>query len=507
MILQENNTKNQPVLSGIISVGLGIAVGIIILSIPNPLFLFAVPVGILAVLFLFKHPELGLLFTVFMIYTKLSFVLINFHGVPSIGKPITLLMLLITLMRWIVYKEKLENFTTATLILGTYFILGFSALSYATDPSYVREELEMFVKDAIIMYIIISQIKNAAILRRVIWVLLSAGIFLGTISCYQYFTDTYDNNYWGFGQAVLANLVSDTAEAGYRIGGPGYGPTYYAVYLIFLTPLALDRLWSEKKNSLRLIAGWAYFVTVLALYLTFCRSAFIGFVASMVTMFIRRPPKFSVMVLTFIFMSISTLYLPAQFTERLLELEKLIPGKASQTEIAADVSLKGRMSENISAIQMFEDHPFHGVGLGQYEVHYQTYAQRLGLDGRRGERAAHSIFLETMAEMGILGLFWVITMQLLTLAGLEQAKKKFRAASKPEEAFICFAMEAGIIGFLVASTFNHLSHPRTFWLMYGIALSIPNIAEKELLAASSSKRKKLTLKKSCQLKSNSSLPS
>lgn len=474
-----DNTKNHHLLFGIISTCTGVAVGIIILALPNPLFLLAVPVGMAIVLFLFRHPELGLLFTVFMVYTKLSNVLINFHGLPSIGKPMTLLMLLITLMRWIVYKEKLENLTTATLILGTYAVLCFSSLSYAVDPSYVREELSTFIKDALVLYIIISQIKTAAILRRVIWVLIFSGIFLGSISCYQYFTNTYDNNYWGFGQATLANLISDSAEEGYRIGGPGYGPTYYAVYLIFLIPLALDRIWSEKKHILRLLAGWSFFVTVLALYLTFCRSAFIGFVASMVTMFIRRPPKFSVMVLTFIFMSISTLYLPAQFTERLLDLKKLVPGNSSKTEVAADVSLRGRMSENISAIQMFEDNPLHGVGLGHYEIHYQTYAQRLGLDGRRGERAAHSIYLEIMSEMGLLGLFWFIAMQLLTLVGLEQAKKKFRAASKPEEAFICFAMEASIVGFLVASTFNHLTNPRTFWLMYGIALSIPNIATKE----------------------------
>lgn len=461
----------------------GTIAGVVILKLPNPLLAIVFIIGLSAALFLLMHPEWGLLFMIFMIYTKLSNVLIMTHGLPSIGKPVIFLMLFIILLRWMGFGEKPENWVSPLLVLSGYGVLALYSTTFASDLYFVLETLSDFIKDAVILYIIATQIKTTKILRHVLWVLIIGGLFLGTLSSYQYFTGTFENNYWGFAQAVLANLVSDSDEEGYRIGGPGFGPNYYGIILLLVVPLALDRVWSEKNKIYRAIAGWAFFATVLSIFVTFSRTAFLGLVAVLGVLFIRRPPKPSALILTVIILGVSTLYLPAQFTDRLKELGKLLPG-ASSSEVASDVSFSGRMSENLSAIQMFYDHPIRGVGLGNYEYHYQSYAQHLGLDSRREDRAAHSLYLENVSELGLLGLCWLLGLQWLTFRGLLQANKDFRAAGKPEEVFICMAIEAAVVSFLVTGLFTHLAHPRFFWTLYGIALSVPNVAKKELAAAS-----------------------
>ncbi|WP_339134460.1 MAG: O-antigen ligase family protein [Candidatus Electrothrix sp. GW3-4] len=460
----------------------GITAGFVQLQLPHPLLLVILFIGLAVALCLFMKPEWGLLFMIFMIYTKLSYVLINYHGLPSIGKPVVLLMLLIILARWIWFGEKPENWLPATFILGGYAFLAIYSGTYAPDLDLVQEALGDFVKDAVILYIIATQIKNRSTFRRVIWILLLGGAFLGTISTYQYLTGTFENDYWGFGQASIENIVSDTEEDDYRIGGPGFGPNYYGIILLLVVPLALDRIWSEKKRIYRMIAGWTFFVTVLSIFVTFSRTAFLGLVAVLGFLFIRRPPKPSALIFTIIILGVSTLYMPAKFTNRLKELGKFLPG-ASSADVASDASFSGRLSENISAIQMFNDHPVRGVGLGNYEHYYQSYAQYLGLDSRREVRAAHSLYLENISELGVLGLCWLLGLQWLTFTGLFQADKNFRAAGKPEDAYICYAIEATIIGFLVTGIFTHLAHPRFFWMLYGIALSVPNVARKELAAS------------------------
>ncbi len=114
-----------------------------------------------------------------------------------------------------------------------------------------------------------------------------------------------------------------------------------------------------------------------------------------------------------------------------------------------------------------------------FKVHYQEYAQVLGLDPRREERSPHSFYLEIMAELGIIGLLWFVALQWITFKGVFQARKDFIEAGMQDYAGICVAITAALIRFLVTGIFLHISQPRFFWLLYGIALSLPQLAKNE----------------------------
>lgn len=471
---------------GALAVGAGGVAGLLISEVSNPLMVFASVAGLLAVFGMLLRPELGLLALIFMIYTRFSDVLVDVHGLPSIAKLFVPLLLLIILVRWGVYGQRLENWKLPTLLLAGYGLIGFSSLLYAAEPARVQDALVVFVKDAVILLIIVLLLQRGATLRRVIWTLLAAGIFLGTLSTYQQLTGTFDNDYWGFGQVALKNIVSDTGASGYRIGGPGLGPNGYGRYLLLVVPLALDRLWNEKRILWRILAAWAFAVSVLSIFFTFSRGTFLALVVVLIVMFVRRPPKPLVMLFTILVTAVLLQYLPTQYTQRLAGLTKLLPGNSYEAE--ADISFRGRLSENISAWDMFLDQPLLGVGLENFNFHYQDYSRRLGLDPRREERSPHNLYLEIMSELGLVGLFWFIGLQWITFKGLQQARKDFLAAGMPDYAGISLAMGAAIIGFLVTGIFLHVAQPRFFWLLYGIALAIPHVAKRELKEAFSNLR-------------------
>ena len=52
---------------------------------------------------------------------------------------------------------------------------------------------------------------------------------------------------------------------------------------------------------------------------------------------------------------------------------------------------------------MWADHPLVGVGPDNFEVHYQEYSEAIGTDPRPEQRGAHNLYLESLAETGLLG--------------------------------------------------------------------------------------------------------
>ena len=92
----------------------------------------------------------------------------------------------------------------------------------------------------------------------------------------------------------------------------------------------------------------------------------------------------------------------------------------------------------------------------------------------------HSFYLEIASELGLVGIVWFISLQGITYASLYRARRDFTRAGKPEYADIALAFGVGLLSFLITSIFLHLSYPRYFWLLYGIALTIPLTARYEL---------------------------
>ena len=474
--LTEREKINFGLLFGLTAVIMGLALGVVVAGTDSSLQLVVVVVGLIVLLATVTDMQWGLLVLVFISFTRFSDIAIAYHGAPSIAKSFIALLVVGILARWFVSGVRPEGWERSAFIIAAFGIVGFASLLYAEDFSRASDALNDFVKDLTIVLIIGVLMQNLKVMRRVLWTLLIAGMFLGTLSVYQYMTGTYGDNYWGFAQAPELNIVGDTD--GNRASGPIGDPNFFAQIMLVLVPIALDRFIHEKKRWIKVLAGYALAISILTIVVTFSRGAFVAMVMMLGLMFLYRPPKPAALVGLVLFGLLLLPFVPSSYTNRIMTLVDFLPGIGNPT---AEVSFRGRTSEVIVAWLMFVDNPILGVGVDHYPLNYQQYSRQLGLDPRTEERAAHNLYLEVASERGLLGLaaFGIIMLELFR--GLYYSWNTFRDKEMHDEAAMIAAYTFGLIGYLFAAMFIHDAYPRYLWMFIGIGLSIPVVTRNEIL--------------------------
>ena len=453
----------------------GAGTALAVSSFLGPVASAAAVLGLIVAALTIMRPDLGLLAFIFITYTRLSDVAIEYHGAPSIAKPFVALLALAILVRWVLYQEQPKGWLRPAVLMGIYGMVIFTSLLYASDFWMAREALSDFVKDAIITVIVVILLQNIANLRRAIWVLLLAGIFMGTISVYQYMTGAWDNTFWGFGQAPVLNLIGTTEGA--RLGGPIGDPNFYAQIMLVIVPLAMLRAAAEKSMPLRLLALWAFGVCILTAVFTYSRGAFVALLVMLVAIVIYRPPR-PVEIGILLLAGVALLrFVPDTYMTRILSVADLFSG---QSDVRSEVSFRGRASELLVGMYMFADHPVLGVGVGNYPTLYQQYSRQIGYDPRTEAREPHNLYLEVASENGMAGLLIFGAILWSVFSSLQNARTAFRDAGLHTEADMVASLSIAMTGYLSAAFFIHGAYPRFFYLLIGIALSLPQIVQNTL---------------------------
>ena len=450
---------------------LGAAAGILVLSFPETVQLLMAVLVIFGVILSMLKLEWGLLVLVFITYTRFSDIAIAYHGAPSIAKSFILVLLAAVLLRWLLHRKEPTGWERAGLLICLFGVLILSSTFYAADPQRTRFAFISFAKNGVIVLIISILLHSNSTFRQLIWTLLAAGIFMGTITVIQYLTGTFQNNYGGFAQYDVMHIVGETS--GQRVSGPLGDPNFYAQVMLTLIPLALDRLWSEGRFLPRFAAFWALTVCTLTVLFTFSRGAFIAMVVMFLLVLIFRPPSLSTVLLMLALLLLLVPFLPEEYTARMMTLTELSPNP--QSGLPAEDSFRGRASELWSAWLMFKDHPLRGVGFNNFPLHYRDYSRKLGLAPQLQERAAHNLYLEIAAELGLIGLtvFGLILWQ----AGkaVRKTYRTFCQLGRQDDARRVMSFGLGVSGYLLAAFFIHDAYPRYLWLLLGICLALPNI--------------------------------
>jgi putative inorganic carbon (hco3(-)) transporter len=424
------------------------------------------------------QPQLGLLALIVITVTQLSNVAITVHGLPSLAQPLAGLLLLVILIRFALYNEFPPGWVRIGSILGLFVLIWMVSLFHAEDFAAARQSFVGFAKDVMGGVIVIFLVQRPSSLRRAAWAFIGAGIVMGSVSVFQYLTGSFDNNFWGFGGWV--SQVSG-AVSRHRLTGPYNNPNAYAQVLVVILPLALDRLWQERRLVLRLLAGWAVVVCTLTVLFTYSRGGFLTLLFAFgVWLILRRPNLLPLFLTGILAIALLLFFLPSTYTERVTTLTQLAPSRVDQV---SDPSFRGRLSENIAAWRMFRDHPILGVGLGNFRVYYQDYSREIGLDPRRDPRSPASLYMEFLSEQGLLGTALFLFLIILVFRGLLKAQRQFRSIGLDDEMHLTSALFAGLAAYLFASIFKNSAYANVFWLLMGFALATIQVAQASFQAS------------------------
>jgi O-antigen ligase len=460
---------------------LGLASASLAVAVPNNLVLLVVLGGLFFVLATLVNAMWGLLGLVLINYTNLTDVAVKFHGAPSfVQEAFVILIVLAILVRWFVRKEYPSGWQLPAFLVAIFTMNGLASIFYATDSNAALSNAISYVKYLIITMLVVFLLDRASYLRYVVWTLIACGTFMGSITAYQYLTDTYNNVYWGFGRPPIID-VDNYGGSTERLTGPIGDPNYYAQIILVIVPLALDRLLRDRSLLLRGLAAFCLLVTLISIAGTYSRGAYLGLMGVAAVLLWRYPPKPIVLAALVVAAVVALPMIPGRYTDRLVSLADNIPGVDLGTGAKEeDPSIRGRTSEMIAAVMMFRDHPLLGVGLGNYGTLYLRYSSIIGIDARLENRSAHSLYLEIAAERGLLGLTIFGAIIYFMFRGMRRADRDLSSAGLHDEAGMVYALTAGMVSYLITSLFLHDAFPRYFWLLLGICLATPNVARYEL---------------------------
>ena len=124
---------------------------------------------------------------------------------------------------------------------------------------------------------------------------------------------------------------------------------------------------------------------------------------------------------------------------------------------------------------MFLEHPVIGVGIGNYNTNYLQYSRELGMDPRNQTRSAHSLYLELLAERGLVGFLTFAFIVYLAYRSLFSAKKELSSHGLHELAALYGALGIGLAAYFVAALFLHDAYIRYFWILIGLVWSAPAV--------------------------------
>jgi O-antigen ligase len=240
-----------------------------------------------------------------------------------------------------------------------------------------------------------------------------------------------------------------------------------------LVPLALDRLWHEKRFVLRIVAGLSAIVNIIAIFYTYSRNGFVSMVFAVGLLFAQRRPNIVPWLVTLALGFAIIQFVPSTFTDRLSTLLQF----ASPSEQITDASFRGRLSENLAAWNMFQDNPLLGVGLGNFRVNYQAYSREIGLDDRRTTRTPANLYLELLSEQGLVGTAIFFLLMYIVVKNLLTASRQFKLHGMITEAYMSTAILSGFAGYMFAAINKNSAYSNVFWLLIGIMLSAYQVAQ------------------------------
>lgn len=462
----------------------GAAVGLAATRLSTPLVVLVGLLGLMGAAVVVAAPEIGLLAIVFSSYLNLSEVLLRRFGGPfSLMDLLIPLVGLAVLAQWFWRRSPPNGWLRPALLVAVYGLAGGLSLLTARDPGRTLEGLMQLAKDGLVAVLVVILIQRAVALRRVLWALLAAGLLMATISVHQHVTENFGADYWG----LAIDPVSYERTA-FRVVGPIGDPNYYGMVLLVLIPVALDRIAGSRGMVARALAVAALAMCSLAIVFTYSRGALVALLAMLALLvLIRRPRPRHILAVVALAALMSPL-VPATYVQRMgtvfQKMGALVGTITRPSEATAieDASFRGRLSENLVAVRMLLDHPVAGIGLDNYPIRYQDYSQELLLDPRGEDRAPHNLYLEVAAETGIVGLLAFGTVLWGIFRGILSARRSLRDPELARIRGMVDAVAVAFTGWLVSSLFLHASHTRYFWLLAGIALALPRVAETEAAA-------------------------
>lgn len=471
--------KNQswiPYVAIGVILSLGAAIALNITTTLPQFIILGVVFGLLIAFIIFQSPEAGAYILIIAVFTNLSD-LFTEKGLPSITKPLIAIVGLSIFAHYIFKTEKrleLPRLTRIEVALLTYFAVIFASSLIASDRSVAFNSFFDVLKDAAVGLCILITLNTKAKLKTGVAALILSVAIISVLGVYKTFTGT-EQTFFGFAQNSAFGQVNESGVL--RYGGPIAEANVWAQVLAAVLPFSIYQFIKRPEASTKIIMILSTAFIFLALLLTQSRGAILALFFVLPIMALEMRINAPTLLFAAAIGLIALLLVPSQYTERIKSLQIFFQADP-EYGLTQDESVAGRREKMLTGLAMFTDRPILGVGFGNYNTNYWDYAGRLGFEsgatdiqGEKGAREPHSLYIEIMSETGLLGILSFLTFFVLLFSGLYKTRKLILEGSDKSWSTWITSTAIAILSFLISGFFLHGIRFRYIWVLIGLALA------------------------------------
>ena len=339
------------------------------------------------------------------------------------------------------------------------FVLVVSWLSALSLAVSIKETLKWV--QILLIYLFVGSTFNEKRVRVTITLILIAGVAAALLGIYQF-----------FGRVGPEGFLWHTPVGLFmRAYGTFQQPNPFGGYLGLIAPLACA-LWLTSFSISKRSVGWiskpasgiwqlatntsiyaaVMVLLVLTILMTWSRGAILGFVAAFVVINVQRSRRAAIVFLFIVLLLIglgALQMLPEAVTQRFLDFLPFlsIPDVNAVEVNPTNFAIVQRLAHWTAAWKMFEEHPWSGIGIGNYGVVYPVHAPP-AWPNSMGH--AHNYYLNIAAEAGLVGLVAYLGLWIIIFWRTWRATYRLSGYAPSGVGFQPASVALGVLGVLVA---------------------------------------------------------
>lgn len=484
-------SAGQPTDRSAIAVAILIIMGALaagILAADAPILTVAGASALLLGIAIVLRPDVATLTTLAILYSNAAVVAVRFHGVPFFVGALVPLLLVVPLARDLIVRRLP---VVAPPMLGwmvVFLLIHLISALFSSETVRSFDAVVIFVVEGFGLYfLLLNVIRTPGMVRYTTWVLVASGALVSVFSVHQAITGNFDSNYLGFAQADSAirtgveTLTGEVLQP--RMAGSIGETNRFAQVMLMLVPLGIFRMIGEPTAVLRTVAGVLTLIITLGVVLSFSRGGAVALGLLAASLVVLRLVRARFVVVMLLSLGLILVAFP-QYTNRLTSLASVgsLTEGSSSSASAVDNSLLSRATETLAAALVIVDHPLIGVGPDMFPVHYEQYAEVVGILIRNdAEREAHNLYLGIGAELGLPGLlvFLIIAYQTTRMI---LAARRASIHRRPDLERLTTPFLLSLMTYFITGMFLHLSFGRFYWLILAVAGAAAIITLREVAA-------------------------
>ena len=356
----------------------------------------------------------------------------------------------------------------STLFLILFW--GWITLSvlFAVDPSQGLDKYIEFSKIILISLLTTGLVKTRERLR---WIVLVIGFSLGFLGLkYGLFGFTHGGEIQF--KSGVGGLIRDNNDFALALN----------MALPFLVFLAKD----EQDTRWKLIFWSLVPFTIATIVFTYSRGGFLALIASLGLCILRSRRKAWVLVVAPVTLYLFLLFAPARYLERINTI-------FVESQEEWDSSIQGRLNAWKAAINISEDRPLFGVGVGNFRTVFYNYAP-----DPENWHVVHNSYLQLLSDAGYPALGLYLILLGISLWTLWKTRRLVKLSRVPDSEWIIhysFMFEIALIAFIIGGTFLDRAFFDLTYHIIALTACLQILAQEHLAVAGSQGRQKVEGKK------------